>query len=90
MRLILLIAVLAVGIGLASTSGGFLGKGKDIIGSGVNIATGVAKAVPDYLSPKQIFDLGKQSLLGYPVEVVASAINTICEYFFFTFFLDYI
>lgn len=75
-----LIGVLAV-FGFLSVSAGLLGKGKDILGSGVDIATGVAKSIPDYLEPKQVFELGKQSLLGYPVEVIASAINTICEYF---------
>lgn len=81
MRLILFATILAV-YGFISTEGNIFNKGKDILGSGVSIATGVAKAIPSYLEPKQIFDLGKQALLGYPVEAVASAINAICEHFF--------
>lgn len=79
MRLVTSFGILAIFLWSPTNGETILG---DILGSAVNIAAGVVKTVPKYLEPKQIFDLGKQSLLGYPIELIANAINIICEYLF--------
>lgn len=80
MRLIFFIGILAVLGGHSITEGAnFFTAGKNLLGSTFNIGKGVAKAIPSYLDPAQILDLGKQSILGYPVNLLAEAINSVCK-----------
>jgi hypothetical protein len=68
---------------LASPQLPYHGVGRLIVdgmNSGVNIGTAVAKQIGDIIpTPSEIFDFGKQTLLGLPLEVVVGAIKQICE-----------
>lgn len=52
----------------------------DVLTSGVNtgkaIGGQITKVIP---SPEELFNTGKQALLGYPFQAAASAINYFCK-----------
>lgn len=53
---------------------------KDVAKSSVDIASGVAKKIPDAIpSPDAIFSASKNLLAGYPFEVAFKAINLFCS-----------
>lgn len=71
----------------------------DVINSAEDATKGIALHLDNVLpTPEEFFDLGKNLILGYPVERAFSAINSFCEYvyvcsrygYFSTFHIDVI
>lgn len=55
----------------------------DIINSAEDTGRGIALHVDNVIpTPEAFFNLGKNLLVGYPLERAFSAINTFCEYFY--------
>lgn len=54
---------------------------EDIAQSAIGVVDGVIHTIPDVIpSPYDIFHLGKNVLVGYPFDVVATAVHTFCKY----------
>lgn len=57
-----------------------LSKITEISKSVVDVATGVAKKIPESIpSPEAIFSTSKNVIAGYPIEVALSAVNLFCK-----------
>lgn len=63
-------------------------KAKDVGRSIKDTSTGIAKKIPDVIpSAGTLLALGKNAVAGYPFDLAFKAINTLCKYQSFEFFL---
>lgn len=56
-------------------------KTEDVLKLGAKTGEGLLKKVPDLIpTPENIYNVGKQTLIGLPFELLLSTIDKICEY----------
>lgn len=55
----------------------------DVINSAEDASKGIALHIDNVIpTPEAFFNLGKNLIIGYPIERAFNAINTFCEYIF--------
>lgn len=65
-----------------------LKRGKDLLKFLPRLGIVVAGKILDFIpTPSEILNFGKQTLVGFPQEVIAYAIDSVCKYIFVVFFL---
>lgn len=65
----------------ALSLGDIKNKTEDIFKLGAKTGEGLIKKVPDLIpTPENVFNVGKQTLIGLPFELLLSTIDKICEY----------
>lgn len=64
-----------------------LKRGKDLLKFLPRLGIVVAGKILDFIpTPSEILNFGKQTLVGFPQEVIAYAIDSVCKYIFFIVF----
>lgn len=53
----------------------------DLIRQGIHTAAGAIKSIPKLIpTPKEIFELGKNALIGLPLELALNVFNEVCKF----------
>lgn len=60
--------------------GGIKNKTTDVLKLGAQAGEGIIKKVPDLIpTPENIYNVGKQTLIGLPFELLISGIDKLCK-----------
>ena len=61
---------------------GVKNKTVDVVKLTGKVAKGIAEKIPELIpTPENLYNIGKQTLVGLPFELLLSGLDKICEYF---------